>query len=103
MSSFENTDAILVNAIETLLLQCQDLSDLSHLYNSNNFLVLFLFFSMKLNSFNIPSASLVADPTVKGVTLNANSLSLALHGDWRYSAKIAGYVNVSIKDQTLNK
>ncbi|XP_072022258.1 bactericidal permeability-increasing protein-like [Amphiura filiformis] len=51
--------------------------------------------NMRVNSFNIPSATLVPDPTIKGVTLNANSLSLAMHGDWRYSAKIAG---IHVKD-----
>lgn len=45
--------------------------------------------NMKVNSFNIPSATLIPDPTIGGVVLNAKGLSLAMHGDWRYKAHIA--------------
>ncbi|XP_072014029.1 bactericidal permeability-increasing protein-like [Amphiura filiformis] len=45
--------------------------------------------NMRFTSLGIPSPSLLPNPTIGGVELSANGLSLSLSGDWRYKAKIA--------------
>ncbi|XP_072051985.1 uncharacterized protein [Amphiura filiformis] len=45
--------------------------------------------NMRFKSLGIPSPSLLPNPTIGGVELTANGVSLSLSGDWKYKAKVA--------------